>query len=534
MSELRLDIIEFIRHPEILNDQCHSEHQVACLKSIYGFPLNPVQRSIYQECTGRVYEEGQEQREVTVIAGRRSGKTGEIAAPIVCFEAFRSHGLKPGEEGFVMLLAPTLAQARIAFRYVRNYLRRSPILSKRIVNTTKNEIKLDNGITIGCYASTYDGVRGRTIVTVVCDELAFWPREESAADSDEEVIAALRPGIATIRNAKLIKISTPYAKCGVLWLDFKHRTELDFPVWQVSSIRMNPTIDVKMLEREKRRNEENYRREYLAEFTDSINSWIIPEILDPCVVRGCTEVPPRRDARYAAAIDPATRHSDFALAILEFSPEEKVVLARLVRWRGTRKAPLACDRVLGEIKSILDGFEINCVTGDQYYCDVIGQNLLKLGISYEVSVFGPQTRSKIFANLKHLLVQRKIELLDDPELLSELRSLQEVKTERGQIDVRPGLGMRDDSAVVVAVAASELMKQAPCQPGLQLGIVDRDVRSSLRMIPGSCPYEAVCGNFPQCMDAGHCLDFDDQRSLAFAHEISVNRKFPSSPNLGEL
>ena len=297
MSELPLDIIQFIRHADLLNDQSHSEVQVACLKSIYGLPLNPVELSIYQECTGRTYEEGMEQQEVTIVAGRRGGKTGKIAAPIVCYEAFRSHGLKPGEEGFVMLLAPTVAQARIAFRYVRNYLRRSPVLSKCIVSTTKNEINLDNGIVIGCYASTHNGVRGRTIVTAVCDELAFWPRGESA-DSDEEVIGALDPGTSTIPNSKLLKISTPYSKSGVLWMDFQHRTELDFPVWQVSSIRMNPTIDVKMLERKKRRNEEKYRREYLAEFTDSINSWIIPEILDPCIVRGRVEVPPRRGVRY--------------------------------------------------------------------------------------------------------------------------------------------------------------------------------------------------------------------------------------------
>jgi hypothetical protein len=515
--ELPLDIIEFIRHPDILNDQCHSEYQVACLKSIYGIALNPAELDIYQACTGHAYEEGKEQREVTIIAGRRGGKTGKIAAPIVCFEAFRSHGLKPGEEGFVMLLAPTLAQAGIAFHYVRNYLRGSQVLSKRVVSTTKNEVKLKNGITIGCYASTYDGVRGRTIVAVVCDELAFWPREESAADSDEEVIEALRPGMATVRNAKLVKISTPYAKCGVIWEDFQHRTELDFPVWQLTSIRMNPTIDVTILEREKRRNEENYRREYLAEFTDSINSWIIPEILDPCVVRGRAEVRPRRGARYVAAIDPATRHNDFALVIVEFSPEEKVILARVARWRGTKKAPLAYEFVLGEIKSILDGYEINSVIGDQYYCDAIGQHLLKLDIFYEVSVFGPQTRAKIFANLKHLLVQRKIELLDDPELLYEFRSLQELKTERGQIDVRPGPGMRDDSAVAVAMAANELTKPELRCPAPQLGILDFDFRSSLGMIPGSCPYEAVCGNCPQCLDDG-CLGFKDERPLVFARE----------------
>jgi hypothetical protein len=132
MSELPLNIIKFIRHPEVLNDQDHSETQIALLKSIYGLPLNSAELSIYETCTGRAYKEGNEVREFTLIAGRRSGKTEKIGAVIVCFESFRSHGIKPGEEEFVMLLAPTMKQARIAFRYVRSYLRGSQILSKRI------------------------------------------------------------------------------------------------------------------------------------------------------------------------------------------------------------------------------------------------------------------------------------------------------------------------------------------------------------------------------------------------------------------
>lgn len=514
MNRLPLNIIEFIRHPDILNDPCHSEFQVTCLKSVYGLPLNATELDIFETCTGRAYDQ-KEHREVTFIAGRRGGKTGKVAAPIVCFEAFRDHGLKRGDDGYAMLLAPTIAQARIAFRYIRNYIRGSRVLSKRVVRITRDEILLDNGITIGCYAATYDGVRGRTIVTAVLDELAFFPREESAPSSDEEVIAALMPGMATVRNAKLIKISTPYAKSGILWREFQQRGELDFPVWQVTSMQMNPTIDPAMLVREQRRSEERYRREYLAEFTDAITGWIVPEILEPCIVRGRTEVAPQRDAYYVAVLDPATRHSDFALAIVELASDGKVIVVRVVRWTGTRKAPLAYEFVLGEVKCILDEYGINSVTGDQYYCDVIGQHLSKLGIFYDVYIFGPQTRAKIFSTLKHLLVQRKIELLDDPELLRELRSLQEFKTERGQIDVRPSGNVRDDSAVAVALAANELVKARSDLLPPELCIICDVRRPSLGMIPDSCPYAAVCGNYPSCLDAGYCLGFKDERDKCF-------------------
>ena len=113
MIKLLVNILEFLCHPELLNDTCHSDVQKVCLKSIYGLLLNSDELQMHERGTGRKVYAATEQREITIIAGRRSGKTGKIAAPICCFEAFRNHGLPPGEEAHVMLLAHTLKQAKL-------------------------------------------------------------------------------------------------------------------------------------------------------------------------------------------------------------------------------------------------------------------------------------------------------------------------------------------------------------------------------------------------------------------------------------
>ena len=181
--------------------------------------LSETEMEIYKRGTGREVYDGVEQQEVTVIAGRRGGKTTKVACPTAIFEAFRDHHLPPGETGYVVLLAPTMSQARIAFRCIRNYLRSSPILSKSIRRITKNEIELTNGITICCYPCSYIAVRGITIVAAICDEMAFWPHDESAANPEVEILEALRPGMVV--GAKLIKISTPFRKEGLLWDEFQ-------------------------------------------------------------------------------------------------------------------------------------------------------------------------------------------------------------------------------------------------------------------------------------------------------------------------
>jgi hypothetical protein len=162
--------------------------------------------------------------------------------------------------------------------------------------------------------------------------------------------------------------------------------------------------------------------------------------------------------------------------------------------------------VLGQIKQILESYGINSVTGDQYYCDAIGQQLLNLGIVYKVFNFSSQTRGKIFTQFKHLLVQGKIELLDDVELLRELRNLREEKTPRGQIDVRPTTG-NDDTAIALALAVNEAITQESPLPFEVVPVDFAPSPASLGLIPGDCRVEANCRNFPVCMDNGYCMDY---------------------------
>jgi hypothetical protein len=461
MISQQLNIIEFIKHPELLNDQSLSVAQQAFLKATYGLALNSEELEIYQRATGRSEIVLAEQNETTLIAGRRSGKTSKIGATIALYEAFRDHHLTRGDRGYVMLIAPTKNQAKIAMRFIRAYLKSSPLLRRYVARERSEEVELTNGISIACYPSSYIAVRGVSIISVVCDELAFWRHEETAANPEEEVLAALRPGMATFPTAKLIKISTPFRKEGILWREFQQRAELDHLVWQLPSPEMNPTLQPAELEQERKLDEEKFRREFLAEFTDQIAAWVVPEVLEPCIVRDRTELPRVENAAYVVAVDPAFKGSDFALAVLHQAADGPVVVDRVARWAGTKKAPLGYEYVCGEIARIVNEYGIRKVLGDQFCAAVIKQHFEKLGIHYNEFTFGAHTRADIFGNLRHLLVQRNIELLDEPVLIRQLRALEERRTPNGNIDIRPSYSQKDDVAVAVALGAFKLAKRLP-------------------------------------------------------------------------
>ncbi len=265
--------------------------------------------------------------------------------------------------------------------------------------------------------------------------------------------------MATFPMAKLIKISTPFRKDGILWREFQRRAELDHLVWQLPSAEMNPTIQDSILQEARKRDESKFRRESLAEFTDDIAGWIAPDLLEACVVRNRIELPPVENGTYVAAVDPAFQRNDFALAILHQTADGPVVVDRVERWAGSKKAPLGFERVCEEIARIVKEYGIPEVLGDQYCAAVIKQYFEKLGIRYIENTFGAQTRADLFGNLRHLLVQRKIELLDVPVLLRHLRGLEERHTPSGNLDIRPSYGQKDDVAVAVALGAFELTKR---------------------------------------------------------------------------
>jgi hypothetical protein len=122
--------------------------------------------------------------------------------------------------------------------------------------------------------------------------------------------------------------------------------------------------------------------------------------------------------------------------------------------------------------------------GDQHCAAIIQQEFLKLGIRYQEVTFGAGTRLDLFGNLKHLLIQRKIQILDKPELLRQLRSLEEHKSIRGNIEVRSAYDVKDDLAVAAALVAFQLSSiDVDPMPAFMLGRVRRPWDDDVRMRP---------------------------------------------------
>lgn len=281
------DIIEFTTDPALLNLSI-SEAQETLLRSFYGLPLSKGQADIYEACTGRKNSPQGSIGEVTVIAGARSGKDSRIAAPVLCYEAiFGGHEkhLHRGERGTVALVAQDTRGAKIAFAYIRDYFTNSKLLASKVINVTTNQIDLDNGMSVVCYPCTLRSLRGWSIPAACMDELGFW-KLEGQADADTEVQTSIRRGGLSFPNPKLVKISTPFHRAGLLYEDSKlwGQDDPDRLVWKASTALMNPSVAEARLDRERRLDPQRFAREYEAEFATDLDAFLDPAWIENAIV----------------------------------------------------------------------------------------------------------------------------------------------------------------------------------------------------------------------------------------------------------
>lgn len=454
------DVITAIRDSRLIRDKKISSAQETALRALYGLPLNAKQRDIFQRATGRESYEPAEYREASFICGRRSGKSSKLAANIAVFEAaFRRHELAEGERGFVVALAPTRRQAAVVFNYILARLQGSPTLRRLIQGEPRaDEVDLTNGITVAVWPANFRTIRGISIVCAVADEIAFWRDDLTGANPATEVLRAIRPALACFPKAKLVKISSPFAKSGVTWDDWNDRAaHPEMLVWKLDTATMNPSISRRFLADEEKRDPESFAREYLAEFYESASAFLPAEAVQACIATGRFELPPQDGVFYSAALDAAFRGDAFAFALVHRAGE-KIVQDVIRSWRGSRARPVNLADTLAEIVAALRAYGVTQIFGDQFCSEPIKQALAAQGIEFVQTTTLGSRASGIWASLRALITSGQMELLDDAETVAELKRLELIVTRAGNSRIEASTG-HDDRAVALALAAHQAVAQ---------------------------------------------------------------------------
>jgi hypothetical protein len=448
----KLSIIEATQHPDLFarwfKDRDTWQAWIAFLRVMFGLPLDDEQLAIFRKHTGRKLPAPGGYFDVSLVVGRRGGKSIILALIGTYLAALCdwSQYLVDGERGVVMVLAADRRQAAVALRYIKAFLS-IPLLAGLIERETLDTIELGNGVTIEVATASYKTVRGRTILAAIADELAFWS-DENSQNPDVEIINALKPAMATIPGARLLKASSPYARRGVLWSDYRKHYGVDDSrtvVWKASTRDMNPSVPQSFIDEQFANDPASAAAEYGAEFRTDVEAFLTREAVEAVVPRGRLEIMPTAGVSYVGFVDPSGGSADsMTLAIAHMDGDLAVLdLVREVR------PPFSPESVVTEFAEVLKRYGIAQVSGDRYGGEWPRERFRHHDIEYATS---EKNKSELYQAPSPLINSGRCELLDQPRIIGQICSLERRTARSGRDSIDHPPGQHDDLANVVAGA----------------------------------------------------------------------------------
>jgi hypothetical protein len=448
-----LSIIDAVRDPAIFGswfkDGTTWSAWFVVLKAIFDLPMSDDELAVFRKHTGRTTPAPGGYLDCTLVIGRRGGKSlimALIAAYLAAFFDWRPF-LTGGEVGTIIIVAADKKQAAVTLGYLREMLT-IPLLAGMVVRETAEVLELNTGITIEVVTANFKTIRGRTVCCAIADELAFWETDESGASPDSAIIGAVKPAMATVPGARLLKASSPYARRGVLWNDYrKHfgRDDSRTLVWQGSTSDMNPSVPADFIRDSYEDDPISAAAELGAAFRTDVESFVSREVVEACVVRGRYELPPIAGATYYGFCDPSGGSSDSMTLCVAHRENDRSVID-VIR---EVPPPFSPEETVADFAKLLKAYRISTVTSDRYAGQWVAERYRAHGVQCNQAA---KPKSDLYKDMLPVLNSGTVELLDHAKAISQICSLERRTARGGRDSIDHAPRARDDLANAIAGA----------------------------------------------------------------------------------
>ena len=412
------------------------------IKAGEGLPLNAHETEFFKSIAGGREPPTKRAREQWWVIGRRGGKDS-VASVVAAYTAANFNNpemLRPGERALVLCLAVDREQANIVLGMIRAYFETIPKLRAKLIGEMRREgFSLNNNVDIAVGTNSFRTVRGRPLLLVILDEVAYW-RDENSARPDEELYRAIKPGLLTLSPlSRIIAISSPYRKSGLLYKKYVEHFGKDDPelVIQAASRVMNPRLPQEEIEAEYAKDFASASAEYGALFRDDVGGWLPLEVIENAVDVGILVRPPYAPWTYRAFVDPSGGRSDSFTCAIAHDQDGLGVLDCVVEI----PPPFSPMSAVAQIAATLRQYGLSEVTGDHYAAAFNVEMFAAAGITYRAST---RNRSEIYADLLPLLNSGRVRLLDNRKLVSQFAGLERKASPGGRETINHAPGSHDD------------------------------------------------------------------------------------------
>ncbi len=469
------NIVEFATDPDFLGlSFAQRPAQEVLLRTLYNLPLSWKQKKILKTISPG-YSQNGELLEAVWVLGSRSGKS-LLASIIALYESTRAKWqeyLSPGESAYVMLVATRQKQSEAVIQAnCARLIENSPGLSNLIEGIYGTELRFKNNMRILSLPASSTAGRGLPIVCFILDEIGHFFTEGLKAD--ETIFNSLRPRMAQFPNAKVILISTPSAKQGLLWSFFKEG--FDVPqrfTAQAPTTLMNPVIPEEFIDRERKRDPDYAAREFDAIFAERTASFFTDEMIQSSFSL-LGDFSYKSGSSYYVGIDQSglSGRDQFAIAICY--SEADIIRVSTVESYSTKDL----DKVMAGVKRLKDLYHFSRVFIDKYASGWVAANLKTLGLQVEIRPALPQ----IYQNLRTLMLARRIDISPNDSLKRALENTQSYYSKSNSLSIGHTRGSEGHGDLADALATAVFVASQKGSTGERIKIIlgEKEVHQSLR------------------------------------------------------
>lgn len=383
---------------------------------------------------------------------RQTGKTHLIAAWLLHYAL-----LNPGSH--IAIVGPSWRQTMITITKM-NYFR-TKLPKGLFYQPQRTMVRLKNGSIIQAFPNNPNNLRGFTLNIVYCDEMNFIPNDEEMFDSISFTLATT--------NGKFFASSTPWTTDSVFWKicnqeAFKHFAKSHVTYEQ--ALKPKGPTDPEWLEKKRREYEGDpwrWRREMMAEWAEDENVWLSQALITSCLDHELEyydfEYPAK--GMFYTGLD-LGKYKDYSVLAVVKVEDNCMSLVHIHRF------PLRTvyASVIGYVKTLCDRWRsINKILVDMSGVgDYIVEDMINAGIDKTEGVkFTQETKEKIATFLKQCMVEKRMNILYDSDLIAELNIERFELTKDGKIKFNHPENTHDDRFWALALATYATRTEPPAQ-----------------------------------------------------------------------
>ena len=465
------------------------------LVAAMGEPLSDAERDTFRKLTGREREPGEMVDTFLTVAGRRSGKSRAMAVACTYLATLCdwSADLSLGERGLALFLAPSERQAATVFRYASAIIDHVPLLRELVTARTMDTLSLSTGVDLEVQAASVRRSRGGTAVVIVLDESAYFHSADDSANSDTEIVVALKPSLATT-GGPLLMTSSPAQMEGVVYRVHKRhygpQGDARVLVVQSESRGLNPSLSQAVVDRAFDDDAVSAAAEYGGEFRQAVSAYLERATVERAVSKGIGARTVLPGVSYLAFVDVAggSGADSFTAAIGHKQRHEGRDVA-VVDALFEVRPPFDPDDATAKCAALLRQWNVNHLVGDAYAAMWPVTAFARHGISYQAS---PLTKSELYLHVLPAFTAARVELLDQPRLVDQFCGLRRKVGQGGRETVDHVRGAHDDCANSVAGLLWRLTPATPAMP-MAAPVIALAPLITFGSIGGDYPMRAVLG-----------------------------------------